>query len=313
MRKRKLGKTGLEVSELGLGTWGLSGDGYGPVSEEDIEATLDRAVEVGITLFDTADVYGAGRMQKLLGKRLPESGSTVVHRIGTDVAGYGQKNFDPTHLRTSLDVCEERLKRRTLDVVLLHNPSLRALENDGIYALFEKFKNEGRLRAWGVSAGSVAVADAALDRGADVLMMPFNCFFFRDVFAITKKLREKGAGLLGRSVLAHGLLAGHWTAEREFYPPDHRGDRWNPDELKRRIEQLGALKSVLGGSLKTIRSVAVRFVLENPDIASAVLGPRRAGQLDQLVLEAGRTPPYLAKDLLTRFHRSLAAYGVTGE
>jgi aryl-alcohol dehydrogenase-like predicted oxidoreductase len=299
-----LGRTGIEVSELGLGTWGLSGDAYGPVTEGEMERTIDRAVEIGVTLFDTADVYASGVMERLLGKRLPIGKTTVVTKIGTNLEA-GQKQFDAPYLYLAFDRSQERLARSPVDVVLLHNPSMFTMKKDEPFEVLERLKGKGQIKAWGVSAGSIAVAEKAIERGAEIVEMPYNCFFFGDVTAVTDKLREKNVGLLARSVLAHGLLSGHWSGEREFYPPDHRADRWNPDDLKKRVEQLAALRSCVGGAVPTMRALAIRFVLENADVGAAILGPRSKAQLDQLVREAGRMPPYLAPRTMTKLMEEL--------
>ena len=313
MRKRKLGKTGIEVSELTLGTWGLSGDAYGPLVEADVDRTIDRAVELGITLFDTADVYGGGTMERKLGQRLPAQKTMVVTKLGTSVEGYPEKRFDPSYLDRAFERSQARLKRECIDIVLLHNPSVATLENEEAVAVLKRLKDQVRCRAWGVSANCIEVAERAIERGADVLEMPYNCMFSSDVKALTEKITESGVGLLARSVLAYGLLAGHWTSDREFYPPDHRADRWNPAELKRRVEQLAALRAVIGGPVPNMRSVALRFVLSHERVTSAVLGPRNPTQLDQLVRDAGRMPPYLARATMAKLEAQLLAHGVTGE
>jgi aryl-alcohol dehydrogenase-like predicted oxidoreductase len=314
VRKRPLGKTGIDVSELGLGTWGLSGDAYGPVTDAEADRVIDRAVQIGITVFDTADVYGEGAMEKRLGKRLPIGKTTVVTKIGTNLSGgYAQKQFDASHLWMSFDRSQERLNRNPVDVVLLHNPSLYTLKKDEPFEVLESLKAQGRLKAWGVSAGSVAVAQKAIERGAELVEMPYNCTFYGDVEKLGPELREKNIGLLARSVLAHGLLAGHWSTEREFYPPDHRADRWNPEDLKKRVEQVSVLKSLVGGAILSMRAAALRFVLENADVSSAILGPRSCAQLDQLVREAGRMPPYFVDGVMKRLFADLRAAGVSGE
>ncbi|NUP05203.1 MAG: aldo/keto reductase [Polyangiaceae bacterium] len=313
MRKRQLGKTGIEVSELALGTWGLSGDAYGPVPEAEADRTIDRAVALGITLFDTADVYAQGGMERKLGKRLPAQRTMVVTKLGTNLDGYPEKNFTSQYLYTAFERAQDRLKRDCVDIVLLHNPSLASLDNDEAFTLMKRLKSEARIRAWGVSAGSYEVAEKAIDKGCEVLEMAYNCFLFRDVKKLAVKLRTEGVGLLARSVLGYGLLAGHWTAEREFYPPDHRADRWNQDELRRRVEQIDAMRAALGGPVPTLRSVALRYVLQNERVSAAVLGPRNVTQLDQLVRDAGRMPPYLYPPTMAKLEAALLAHGVTGE
>src|SRR5687768_1074600 len=128
MRRRALGKTGLEVSELALGTWGLSGDGYGPVTEAEQDAVLERALAFGIGLFETADCYAQGAMEKRLGAKLPKT-AQVATKIGTDLeASPARKRFDAEYVKTSVERSRERLKRDSIDIVLLHNPSPKALE-----------------------------------------------------------------------------------------------------------------------------------------------------------------------------------------
>ena len=313
MRKRPLGRTGLEVSELTLGTWGLSGDGYGFVSDAEADRVIDRAVALGITLFETADCYGRGDLERKLGKRLPIGRTFVVTKVGTSLEGYAEKRFDADYLVGALERSQERLRRDALDVVLLHNPTMATFQLDATFELLERLRGEARIRAWGVSACSPLVAERALARGAQVLEMAYNAFFFRDVRELGPRLREVGAGLLARSVLSYGLLAGGFTKEREFYPPDHRAERWNPEDLSRRLEQLDALRAVVGGPVPTVRAVAVRFALANDDVSSAVLGPRNVQQLDQLVREAGRAPPYLTTGSMATLEAELVRHGVTGD
>ena len=313
MRKRPLGKTGLEVSELALGTWGLSGDAYGPVPEIEVDRTIDRAVALGITLFDTGDAYGGGAMERKLGKRLPAQRTMVATKIGTNLDGYPEKDFSSQYLYMAFERSQERLKRDCVDIVLLHNPSLKSFEQDEAFTMLERLKSEAKIRAWGVSAGSYAIAEKAIERGCDVLEMAYNCFFYRDVKRLGLKLKTENVALLARSVLSYGLLAGYWTKEKEFYAPDHRADRWNQDELQRRVEQVEAIRACVGGPAPTMRSVALRFVLQNERVTSAVLGPKNTTQLDQLVRDAGRMPPYLFPGAMAKLEASLLSHGVTGE
>jgi aryl-alcohol dehydrogenase-like predicted oxidoreductase len=311
VRTRALGKTGIDVSELALGTWGLSGDAYGPIVDSEVERTIDRAIALGITLFDTADVYGRGSIERRLGKRLPADATYVCTKIGTDLESQPyRKHFDPAYLRTAFERSQERLARDPVDIVLLHNPSEAALASDEASAFLTELKTKGRIRAWGVSAGTTGVARAALARGADVLELAYNAYLAHDLHELASDVSEKGAGVLARSVLAHGVLAGHWTADREFYAGDHRAERWTRSELRRRIEQLEALRPCLGGAVVSLRAAALRFVLSNELVSSAVLGPRSVPQLEALVREAGNGPPYLRDVVLADLGRRLKNVGV---
>jgi aryl-alcohol dehydrogenase-like predicted oxidoreductase len=310
VRKRLFGRTGLEVSELGLGTWGLSGDGYGAVAEAEIDRGIARAVELGVTLFDTADVYGRGAMERRLGKALP-SHAKIVTKLGTDLeVAPPRKRFGAAYLREAFERSRERLGREKVDVVLLHNPTLSALAAGEGPGLLKELVAAGQLHAWGVSAGSNEVARAAIGQGAGVVELAYNAFCAKDLHSIADAITEHGVAILARSVLAHGLLAGHWSAEREFYPGDHRADRWTRAELKRRVEQLDALRPLVTGSVTSLRAAALRFVLSNELVSSAVLGPRSVAQLEQLVREAGSGPPYLRDTALAELASRLKARGV---
>lgn len=311
MRKRALGKTGLDVSELTLGTWGLSGDGYGAVADAEVDRTIDRALAVGVNLFDTADVYGRGEMERRLGKRLKGAGATyVVTKIGTDLEDSPpRKRFDRQHLWTAFERSQERLAREVVDVVLLHNPTVGTLGQAETIAFLKELKKNGKIRAWGVSAGNADVARAAIRHEADVIELAYNVFLAGDLHEVAGDVSESGVGVLARSVLAHGLLAGQWSPDREFYPEDHRMERWTRAELRLRLQQLDALRPLVSGPVTSLRAAALRFVLANQLVSSAVLGPRSVAQLDQLVREAGM-PPYLRDTALADLSTRLKKLGV---
>ncbi len=311
MRKRPLGNTEIEVSELSLGTWGLSGDGYGPLVEAEVDRVIDRALELGIDTFETADVYGNGAMERRLGARLPAATTCVVTKLGTDLEAVPpRKRFDLDHLRPAFDRSRDRLKRERLDVVLLHNPTPHAMAEPQAFDFLKELKKLGAVRAWGVSAGSAEVANEAMGLGADVIELPYNVFCTADLHEIAGAVSASGAAVLARSVLAHGLLAGQWSRDREFYPGDHRKDRWTPEELGTRIGHLDALRPLVNGAVLSLRAAALRFVLANQLVTSAVLGPRSVAQLEQLVREAGDGPPYLKDTALAELSARLRAAGV---
>jgi len=315
MRKRPLGNTGLSVSELGLGTWGLSGDGYAPVADTEQDAVIDRALALGVTLFETADSYGKGAMEKKLGEHLArdkDSAAVIVTKLGTDrEASPARKCFKPEFIRESFERSRERLKRDTVDVVLLHNPSERTLERGEVVAVLEELKTKGAIRAWGASVGSTNTGREAIKRGAQVLELAYNAFHSRALRELEAEIREKDVGVLARSVLAHGLLCGQWPTNKEFGSGDHRAERWTSDDLKRRISQLNALRPCVVGSVTSLRAAAVRFVLAHERVSSAVLGPRGSLQLDQLLRDAGKEPPYLSPESLSALDLRLANVGVS--
>jgi aryl-alcohol dehydrogenase-like predicted oxidoreductase len=312
MRKRPLGDTGLSVSELALGTWGLSGDAYSTVSDTDQDRVIDRARALGITLFETADSYAHGAMEKRLGQRLgDDQAAQFATKVGTDrEAMPPRKRFDAAFVRDAVARSSERLRRNVVDVVLLHNPSPGAVERGEATGALRELLESGRIGAWGVSAGSLEVARAALAQGAKVLELAHNAFHCRDVRELSAEIEQRGAGVLARSVLAHGLLCGQWPRDKNFAARDHRSERWTTDELRRRLRQLDALRPLVGGDVVSLRAGALRFVLSSASVSCAVLGPRTTLQLDVLVREAGRGPPYLSEESLIALRARLESVGI---
>lgn len=312
MRRTVLGKTELKVSSLGLGTWGLSGDAYGSVSQEDQERVIERARALGISLFETADVYAHGELERRLGTLLSsDSRAVVITKVGTDRdASPPRKCFKPEYLKAAIEKSLERLRLPRV-VVLLHNPSKKALEAPGTCEVLRDLTQAKTIAGWGVSAGDVDVGRAALEQGAQVLQLAYNAFMRRDFTELKGEITAHGAAMVARSVLAHGLLCGHWSLHKDFSPGDHREERWTADDLRRRINQLSALRSVIGGEVLTMRAAALRYVLATEGVTAAVLGPRNAVQLDQLVREAGREQPYLSEEKFNKLEARLADVGVT--
>jgi len=311
MRLRTLGKTGIEIPELCLGTWGLSGDGYGPVDDAEQDQVIERALALGITAFDTADAYANGAMESRLGRLLAAHASAIViTKVGTDRSATPPvKRFDAEHLRTAAHQSKERLKRR-IDVLLLHNPSSIALGKPHVAETLNALVDDGTIRTWGASVGDAGVGKLAIELGAQVLQLAYSAFHPQDLEGVVTLAREKQVGLLGRSVLAHGLLCGQWPSTKQFPNGDHRRDRWTSDDFSKRISQLSALRPSVWGDVTSMRAAALRYALAQPALSAIVIGPRSALQLDQLVRDAGKEPPYLSDDVKRSLENRLANVGI---
>lgn len=291
MEKRKLGKTGIEVSELSLGTWGLITESYGSVFQADIPSMFERALAMGIDTFETSAAYGKGAIEIVLGLSLVDKGATVITRWGTDFdASPARRDFSADFLKREAD---ESLRRLSVSesgspprvVALLHNPSLKALEREGAVQLLQDLKSSGSIAAWGVSAGSAAVGARAIEAGADVLSLAYNIIHVETYRALKAKIEESGIGLLFHSVLSYGLLTNRWLPGKVFGSGDHRSRRWPDGAVRTRVNQLAAIKPLVSGDIPTMRAAAVLFALAEPLCSSVVLGPRQNQQLDQLVRE----------------------------
>jgi aryl-alcohol dehydrogenase-like predicted oxidoreductase len=311
VRQRALGKTGLYVSEMGVGTWGLSGDGYGKVDAEVAENTVRRAIELGITMFETSDAYGAGESEALLGRVLEGKEAVLVTKGGTDRTTMpARKRFDSVFLRKSVMRSLKRLRRDKIDVYLMHNPSITCLDSGEAPSVLDTLKTEGRIAHWGVASGDAEVAFAAIAQGASVIELAYNLFHSVDLNRIAGEIMVNGVGVLARSVLGYGLFSDTWTKDRVFEDGDHRADRWTKDDLERRIDQLETVRYLVSKDVKTLRGAAVRFALSNTLVSSAVLGPKNPLQLEDLVRETGSGPIYLPDADLAVLPRKLIRAGI---
>lgn len=312
MRKRPLGKTGLVISEMAIGTWGLSGDAYGKVEEADAELVLRRAIEIGFDLIDTADAYGAGRMERLAGKIAKDHPNVViVTKGGLDrTTEPSRKNFSSDYLRTSVERSLKRIGKDALQVFLLHNPGPETLWNGEAAETLQTLKREGKIEHWGVAAGDEDVARAAMDKGAEVIELAYNLLHPIDLHRLSGDIMISGCGVLARSVLGHGLLHGMWAKDRKFDDGDHRCERWTRLEFEKRIDDLDAVRFLVKGDVHTLRGAAVRFALANHNVSAAVLGPKSKEQLEQLVRETGGGPRYLHDDDLRQLPRALDKIGI---
>jgi aryl-alcohol dehydrogenase-like predicted oxidoreductase len=312
MRKRPLGKTGLVVSELAIGTWGLSGDAYGAVTEADAETVLRRAIDIGFTLIDTADAYGGGKMERLCGQLAKEHPDLViVTKGGIDrTIDPARKIFAPATIRSAVERSCKRLGMDAIPVYLLHNPTPDSLHMGDSVEAVETLKREGKIQHWGVAAGDEDVARVAIEKGAEVIELAYNLQHQIDLHRLSGDIMVSGCGVLARSVLGHGMLTGLWARGRQFPEGDHRALRWTLMELDHRLGQLDAMRFLVKGEVHTLRAAAVRFVLANHTVSAAVLGARTKEQLEQLVRETGGGPRYLSDEDLRQLPRILDRVGI---
>ena len=300
------------VSEMGIGTWGLSGDAYGKVDEAEAERVLRRAIEMDFSVVDTSDAYGAGKMERLVGKVWKDHEDlVVVTKVGIDrTTDPARKCFEPAYLRSAVERSLKRLGAEAIPLLLLHHPSPDALHvGDAVSELLALTK-EGTIRHWGVAAGDDDVARTAIDKDAEVVELAYNIIQAIDLHRISGDVMVAGCGVLARSVLSYGLLTGTWAKDRSFDEGDHRNDRWTKMELEHRVGQLDAIQFLVKGDVRTMRGAAVRYVLANHLVSSAILGPKSVEQLEQLVRETGGGPRYIPDDDLRMLPRALDRVGI---
>ncbi|WP_157427546.1 aldo/keto reductase [Agromyces salentinus] len=224
MQRRTLGRTGRSVSVIGLGTWQLGAD-WGDVEEADALAVLDAAHDAGVTFFDTADVYGDGRSESLIGAWLranPDAGVTVATKMGRRLP-QEHENYSAEHFRAWIDRSRANLGVDMVDLVQLHCPPTSVYGDDRVFDALDALVDDGSIAAYGVSVERVDEALTAIARpNVASVQIILNAFRLKPLDDVLPAAREAGVGIIARVPLASGLLSGRYTSETVFAANDHR-------------------------------------------------------------------------------------------
>ncbi|WP_165314447.1 aldo/keto reductase [Agromyces protaetiae] len=224
MQTRTLGRTGRTVSVIGLGTWQLGAD-WGDVDEADALAVLDAAHAAGVTVFDTADVYGDGRSEAIIGRWLaanPDSGVTVATKMGRRVPQVPE-NYVLEHFRAWTDRSRKNLGVTTLDLVQLHCPPTAVYRDDVVFDALDTLVADGAIANYGVSVETVEEALLAIARpNVATVQIILNAFRLKPLDEVLPAAAAAGVGIIARVPLASGLLTGRYTLETTFAANDHR-------------------------------------------------------------------------------------------
>lgn len=289
MKYRKLGRTDLVVSEIGLGTWAIGGDEWGPTDEAESIRTIQRALELGVNFIDTADVYGAGHSEELIATALKARRDEyiVASKVGFDIysrpgipGGSGQ-NFSRDYIVFAADQSLMRLQTDVIDLYQLHNPSLQVIQQGEALETLEKLKAQGKIRFIGVSIDTVEEGIACIETGkVDTLMVTYNLLVQEPAKVLFPLARSENIGIIIRTPLAFGLLTDKYTPETIFPEGDFRrekGKGWLLEEL-RKVEKL---RFLVKGRFKTLTQAAIAFVLSNDAVSGVIPGAKTVRQVEE--------------------------------
>ena len=225
MQTTKFGKTGRTISVVGQGCWQFGGD-WGDVSDEAAMGVLHAAADEGITFFDTADVYGDGHSEELVGRFLKERKDDdimVATKMGRRANPHEPQEFTAENFRAWNDRSRKLLDVETLDLVQLHCPPTPVYSNDEVFDILDEMVAEGRMKHYGVSVETVDEAMTALQRpNLASIQIIFNIFRRKPLEQVLPAAKEKNVGIIARVPLASGLLTGRFTEDTTFAPQDHR-------------------------------------------------------------------------------------------
>ena len=317
MNTRIFGHTGRAVGEVGLGTWQL-GAGWGDVSEETALATLRAAWAAGTTLFDTADVYGMGRAETLIGKFLEETPEArekiyVATKLGRFSPPGWPGNFTREGIRQHTEASLKRLGVEALDLTQFHCIPFDVLQRGEVFEHVRELKREGKIRDFGVSVESMAEADFCVrQEGVAALQIIFNLFRQKPIHTLFAEAKKRNVALLVRLPLASGLLGGKMTKETVFPKNDHRnfnrdGQQFNVGEtfaglpFEKGVEVADALKPMVPAG-QTLGDMALRWCLDFDAVSVLIPGAKNPEQA-RANARASSLPP-----LGTALHAKLAEF-----
>lgn len=291
MQTRRLGKTGYDVTEIGLGCWQLGGD-FGAISDDTAYSILETAFELGVNFWDTADVYGAGRSETLIGAENPKAhGVTVATKLGRG-PGIALEHFSKQTLAEALAGSAKRLGVDTLDLAQLHCIPIEVLRDGEVFTWLDELQAEGVIRHWGASVETIEQALAALEApGLATLQIIFNLFRQDYATEILPRAQAADVGIIVRLPLASGVLSGKMAPDQVFAASDHRnynrngevfsqGETFSGIAFEKAVELVDGIRSWMPDGM-TMAQMALRWILDQPAVSTIIVGASRAQQVTE--------------------------------
>jgi aryl-alcohol dehydrogenase-like predicted oxidoreductase len=300
---RDLGETGMRVSAISLGTWAIGGT-WGTVSDEESIRTLHRAVDLGVNFLDTADVYGDGHSESLIGQLLKEREEDeifVATKAGRRLEPHTAEGYDHENLLGFVERSLKNLGVEALDLLQLHAPPTEVYRQDSTFEALDRLQEAGKIKNYGVSVETVEEARMALDYpGVKTVQIIFNIFRQKPAEEFFPLAEERSVGILARVPLASGLLSGKMTADRVFEEDDHRnfnregqvfdrGETFSGVPFETGLAAAEDLKELVPEG-HTLAQLALRWILMHPAVSCAIPGAKRPDQVEDNVAAADMPP-----------------------
>ena len=315
MRYTQLGKRGPRVSTIGFGAWAIGGMNWGPTDDEVSMKALHTALDAGVTLIDTADVYGFGHSEDLIARVIKERGKgevIIATKAGNDFYyageasddGYGaiQQNYRKDYIIEAAEKSLQRLGLETLDILQLHSPDLEKLEWDDPWEALTILKEQGKIRHAGLSIQSFKESEQAhvLDRHADLLdciQVRYNLLEREAEKVLLPKAMEHGIGVIVRIPLLFGLLSGKFNRHSVFTGDDHRRFNLTPEKLDTYLGAMESMSELYDRYAAWSKvQVALRFGVSHPACHVAIPGGKTPEQVLENCAAADLPPIYLQTD-----------------
>lgn len=294
MRYRKFGNTDLQISEVGFGAWAIGGPamagnipiGWGQVNDQQSGEAIKKALDRGVNFFDTADFYGLGHSEKLLGKELAQEKEILIatkvgHRLTEEQEI--RQDYSRAYILQACEASLRRLGREHIDLYQLHAARLPDLENGECLEAMELLKRQGKIRYWGLSLNTfepAPEADWLMARGlCDGFQIVLNIINQRGL-PVIERAGKSGLGIIARMPLQFGLLTGKFDAATRFPENDHRAFRLPPDLLADALDALKPVWPLCDKYQVNKTSLAMGFILSFPEVSTVIPGIRTAAQAE---------------------------------
>ena len=293
MKYRKLGKTNFEVSEISLGTWQVGGKWGSPFNDQSADEIINKAIDNGVNFIDTADVYENGLSEKAVGRvvRSRSERVYVASKCGRQINPHVNEGYQPEVLQKYVEDTLQRTGLETLDLIQLHCPPTEVYYRPEIFELFDKLKQQGKIRHLGVSVEKVEEALKAIEySNVTTVQIIFNLFRQRPAELFFKEAAKRDVGIIVRVPLASGLLTGLYHKNTSFEPGDHRhfnrngeafdkGETFSGIDYNLGLEAVEALKAIFPDR-KNLAPIALQWILQFPEVSCIIPG---ASKIDHVI------------------------------
>ena len=303
MDYRPLGRTGWSISSISYGAWAIGGDAWGKTDNAESMRSLHRAVDLGVNFIDTADVYGDGHSERLIGRLRRERKDEIIvaTKAGRRLDPHVAEGFTRKNLRAFVERSLRNLDTDAIDLLQLHCPPPDVYDMPEVFGILDDLVADGMLRFYGVSVERVEEAlRATRHPNVQSIQIIFNMFRLKPAEELFPVVREKQIGILARVPLASGLLSGKLRLDSTFEPRDHRnynrnGESFDVGETFSGVDYDAGLRAVeelraLVPHDATMAQLALRWILMFPEVSAAIPGAKNAEQTEDNVRAAGLSP-----------------------
>jgi aryl-alcohol dehydrogenase-like predicted oxidoreductase len=293
MKYRELGRTGFKVSEVSFGSWAIGGT-WGPVKDNESIAALHKAIELGVNFFDTADVYGDGRSERLLGRLRKEYGDKIyiTTKAGRRLNPHTAEGYNHENLEAFIERSLKNLNIKTIDLLQLHCPPTEVYYMPEVFDLMDDFVKEGKIRYYGVSVEKVEEALKAIEYpNVQSVQIIFNMFRYRPSELFFEQAKKHKVGILARVPLASGMLTGKFKPDTTFTADDHRnfnrngeafdrGETFSGVDYNTGLKAVEKLKKICSEDMSMVQ-FALRWILMFDAVTCTIPGTKRPSQAEE--------------------------------